>query len=98
MAPSEVIDLLGGGGSTEDSDGDMKTSATGVEDTLEGIAETGGASSGEGVGCNEPVKDNARRLSRALPDPMNCLRNELAFDRIEDFGDKITINSVISKP
>ena len=86
MAPPEGVDLLGRGGGTEDSDGvfDMNTSATGVEETLEGIAGTGGASSEGGAGCNKPVKDNARRLSRALPDPMNCLRKVLALNRMED--------------
>lgn len=86
VAPPEALDLLGGGGGTGDSDGvlDKKTSATGVEDTLEGIAGTGGASSDEGTGCDELVKDNARLFSRAVPDPMNCFRNVLALDRMED--------------
>jgi len=86
VAPLEGVGLLGRGGGTEDSDGgfDMKTSATGVEETLEGIAGTGGGSSEGGTGCNKPVKDSARRLSRALPDPMNCLRNVLALNRMED--------------
>lgn len=73
----------GGGAIASDELADEKTSSTCRIVEEEGIEGTGGISSEEGAVCNELERDKARRLSRTLPDPMNCLRKVFAFERID---------------